>query len=242
MAAVAPNVDTWLVVTPHDLADSHNFLVFGGDAAGGNGDESEANYSYTMPPLALPLDVDLGAAVAAAVANCSVLSSPGAGGVPLLWGSVVPLYFLLAGANANASAVILSVPSRRLTDNAVPMTAELLRVGQALARVAAASPKRIGLVISGDLAHTYLPGGPYGWSPDAHPFDDAVALWLWGGANAGHMETLKKLAPSALSCAYAGLAVLAGVSGTIRLALKSLFGPVAPGYYGMLVAQFSPVQ
>jgi aromatic ring-opening dioxygenase LigB subunit len=90
------------------------------------------------------------------------------------------------------------------------------------------------------LAHTHLPCGPYGWSPDAQPFDEAVAHWLQSGASAGTMGPLKKLAPAALSCAYAGLAILAGVGSVAPLAMQSLFGPVAPGYYGMLVAQLLP--
>ncbi len=234
-ADATPQVDVWLVVTPHDLADSKSLLVFGGAVAAGNGDETEANYSYTMPQLSVSLDEELGVALCREVANCTLLSSPG-DGVPLLWGSVVPLYFMQS--RAAVPVVVLSVPSRRLDDNAVPMTDELVAVGKAVARVASTNAKRIGLVISGDLAHTHLAAGPYGWSPDAAPFDAAVAQWLTNGARFGEMGPLKDLAPKALSCAYAGLAVLAGVAIDTAIRLQSMFGPVAPGYYGMLVALF----
>ena len=32
---------------------------------------------------------------------------------------------------------------------------------------------RVVMVISGDMAHTHLPDGPYGYSNASQPFDDA---------------------------------------------------------------------
>lgn len=91
----------------------------------------------------------------------------------MLWGTVVPALFLRP-----ASLVVLSLPSRRLVRNAVPMIAELRALGASLAAVMDASPLRIAVAISADLAHTHLCSGPYGCNANATVFDSLVATWL----------------------------------------------------------------
>ena len=38
------------------------------------------------------------------------------------------------------------------------------------------SPKRVVIIISGDLAHTHLASGPYGYSNTSEPFDKVSIL------------------------------------------------------------------
>ena len=86
----------------------------------------------------------------------------------------------------HARVVILSQPSRRY-DNDVGMIPELLQLGtffahflyhiiymcagEELYTILQALSERVVVVISGDLAHTHLPDGPYGYSNASEPYD-----------------------------------------------------------------------
>lgn len=77
-------------------------------------------------------------------------------------GITVPLYYLEeAGIDAALVAFGISLLPRQ----------KLFRFGQALGRVLEMSPKRIGLIASGDLSHRLIPGAPAGYDPRGKEFD-----------------------------------------------------------------------
>src|SRR3989442_15894983 len=64
--------------------------------------------------------------------------------------------------------VVVVAPARDLADDVH------VRAGEAMARAAAASTKRVALVASCDHGHGHDANGPYGFTPKSKEFDDAV--------------------------------------------------------------------
>ena len=66
-------------------------------------------------------------------------------------------------------------------------------------------------MISSDLAHTHLKNGPYGYSPDAEPFDEAISKW---GKTLNSQFLIKEAtsySTNAKSCGFTGLVLLDGI-------------------------------
>jgi len=234
-------VQTWIIISPHEIAVEKDFLFFQGDITTGNGDESEANYTYTKTPqITLTINQKLTSELMQAVdQNSSALFSPADLGLQLLWGSVVPSYFLKPN-ERNQSVVVISLPTKRYVNNAVPIIPELLRFGESITKIIQKSNTKIGLCISADLAHTHLCDGPYGCSPTAELFDKAISSWIHDTKNKDILLVeAAKLAPQALSCGFAGFVIFSKILEFIPGTLIEFFGPVHPGYYGMLTALFS---
>ena len=89
-----------------------------------------------------------------------------------MWGEVIPLYFTLGatGLNKTTKVVVLSQPSRRY-NHSIEMIGELTKLGQDMHVYLSSIRERIAIIVSGDLAHTHLKSGPYGYSSAAEPFD-----------------------------------------------------------------------
>lgn len=225
-------------MTPHDLNVEKDFLFFGGTTAAGNGDEQEANYTYVLPSINVTIDVDLTQKLMRSMAaNATMLSSP-SDEAHLIWGSVVPILFLPS--SSSLRFVFVSLPGRRLVNNAVDMVPELLRVGQSFLQVLeSSSSSRVGLLISGDLSHRHLCDGPYGCDPSADKFDNAVAKWFQN--TAGSIDPFVKLAKDALSCGFSGLVIMSSVFKLLPMQLAYMSGPFHPSYYGMIAATFNRV-
>eukprot|EP00041_Stephanoeca_diplocostata_P026485 m.715197 g.715197 ORF g.715197 m.715197 type:complete len:214 (-) comp22978_c0_seq7:3359-4000(-) len=158
-------------------------------------------HNASFPSYKVPLSVsmspnisgDLVAVGGGASNNVSaLLSFADSEPVALRWGEVVPLHFMrrtLAhvqqsemgsknGGDATRVA-ILSIPTRRYKHD-LEMIPGLLDLGGKIGAYLQASPLRVAVVVSADLAHTHQASGPYGFSPAAKPFDTACARW--GGA------------------------------------------------------------
>lgn len=158
---------------------------------------------------------------------------------PLRWGELIPLSFLNATLNATA-LVVLGQPTRRQTDE-VAMVPELLALGAALFTHFDALEASVLVVVSGDLAHTHLASGPYGYSAAAAPFDDALGAWARSLAAAPLLDDATALADDAKSCGYTGAVMLHGLLNASAATYASrLFAEAAPTYYGMMIADFLP--
>jgi aromatic ring-opening dioxygenase LigB subunit len=108
--------------------------------------------------------------------------------------------------------VIWSVPARRYTETlSMVSSGELTALGRGLGVAAEALPQRVVVVVSADLAHTHLASGPYGFSPDAEPFDEACGVWARTLDSAALVTTALGHANNAESCGYTGLVVLDGL-------------------------------
>ena len=145
---------------------------------------------------------------------------------------------------------------------------ELTSLGKNLANALNALSQRTVVVVSADLAHTHLSSGPYGFSKDAEPFDQACGAWARTLDSDVLLQTALKHAVNAESCGYTGLVVLDGlmsemsaqkkeldtrgqvplkplqlrgssvVSDTPKWNASAVVGPFHPTYYGMMTAFF----
>ena len=159
--------------------------------------------------------------------------------IPLNWGEIIPLMLLQSqdidsssSSSFSASSknsiqkdvdhtrprpLILTFPHRRY-DHAVDMVPELLRMGNRIMEWIETRPERIGVVISGDLAHTHQETGPYGYSNASGLFDTAMEEWADGSNEETSrnsdpcsvmsvqaiLDKAPKLQPDAKSCGFTG--------------------------------------
>ena len=150
---------------------------------------------------------------------------------PLRWGEVIPLSFLNATLGST-SLVVLGQPARRQTEE-VAMVPELLSLGRALFESLDALSARVLVVVSGDLAHTHLASGPYGYNPAAVPFDAALGAWASSLDPAPLLENATALADDAKSCGFTGAVMLHGLlNASCGRFTPRLLANAAPTYYG----------
>ncbi|KXZ55822.1 hypothetical protein GPECTOR_2g1373 [Gonium pectorale] len=135
--------------------------------------------------------------------------------------------------------VVLSVPSRRY-EHSVQMIPELLALGKALFTQLDSLDERIAVVVSGDLAHTWDPAGPYGYSDHAAVFDRAVTQWAHDLDRSALLKTAAKSVGEAKSCGFPGLVLLQGLMDSIKPddMHSVLLEYGHPSYYGMMCAVF----
>ncbi|WP_103127623.1 extradiol ring-cleavage dioxygenase [Deinococcus aerius] len=145
--------------------------------------------------------------------------------LPLDWGAIIPLHFM-----PEVPVVVVNPP--RGTD-----FGPHLRFGAALARAAANSGKRVGLVASCDWSHTHAESGPYGYHAAAARLD-AQVVDLTGR---GDLEALASFDPQLVEDAKPdGLwqaLVLAGALPPESRRTEFL-SYEAPTYFGLLCAGF----
>ncbi|GAU90380.1 hypothetical protein RvY_02802 [Ramazzottius varieornatus] len=155
--------------------------------------------------------------------------------MPLRWGEVIPLYFIPK--MQDRRTIILSHPSRRY-DHPETMIPELLHLGRSLFLQLDRLKERVVVIISADLAHTHQKDGPYGYSPSAQAFDDAIGEWLQTLEPAPLLETAATYVNEALSCGYTGLVLLHGMLSEdgLRTWKPNLLINAHPTYYGMAIA------
>jgi len=134
----------------------------------------------------------------------------------------------------------LSLPHRRHSD-AASMIPEILDLGDQLRTYIENSSRRVFLLISGDLAHTHEPTGPYGYSTSAAFYDDAVFRWCRSLESEALFRHAAQHVCRALSCGFLGLVLLHGaLSRDLRAWTPNLLAAGHPTYYGMAVATFLP--
>ena len=87
------------------------------------------------------------------------------------WGVLIPLWFMGGRTKPQVPAVVVS-PARDLS------LADHVRAGQALARAADGSGKRVALIASADHGHAHDAEGPYGFDPAAGEYDDLIVRFV----------------------------------------------------------------
>lgn len=166
---------------------------------------------------------------------------------PMDWGAMVPLWFMGHGRNlpgrgnvlADAPGgpegppVVLVTPSRSLPRE------EMVRFGEVVATLTAASNRRVAFIASCDWSHTHTADGPYG----AHPAAKAVDARVVSAIERNDLVSLIDLSDEDVSnSAIDGLwqtLMMAGVQRVTPLR-SELLSYEAPRYYGMIVAAFTP--
>lgn len=240
--------DLVLLSTPHGVADLTRFLFYLNPRGFGWADTDNCGCPPCCYNVSVAIDANRSVGIVQSLqslgANVSGLTAygpPATQGTepfPLRWGEVIPLHFL-SPLPAHTRVLLLSQPSRRYTED-VAMIPELLKLGSQLHGLLEPLREKVVVVVSGDMAHTHLSSGPYGYSNASEPFDLAVGRWAGSLDPTPLLETAAGLVDRALSCGYTGFVMLHGLleAAGLKLWLPKVFANYHPSYYGMMVAQF----
>eukprot|EP00731_Ephydatia_muelleri_P015609 Em0009g33a len=209
------NPDLIVLSTPHGLADLKQFIFYLNSQGYGRADTDNCVCPSCCYNVSVPIDANTSLNIVQKLqafgANVSGLAAYGPSGndeqFPLRWGEVIPLYFMQS---QHAQVMIVSQPSRRYNSD-VAMVPELLQLGKQLYTILQTLSERVVVVVSGDLAHTHLPDGPYGYSNASEPYDMACGLWASTLDTSALMVTAAGLVDRALSCGFTGFVLLHGM-------------------------------
>lgn len=155
--------------------------------------------------------------------------------MPMDWGTVVPLWFVLKRKEATMTIVIVT-PSRE-----IPLS-ENFRFGRTLGKLMhSRSTKRFVFIASADQAHAHSKSGPYGFSPAAAEYDQLIIEAI--GLN--RLQSILKLDPAFVENAKPDslwqMTILAGITSIVPCC-SELISYQVPTYYGMACASFQPIQ
>jgi aromatic ring-opening dioxygenase LigB subunit len=272
---VASGVDTVLLITPHGMASDSDWGVY-------NGNHRASGKDSAGQPVEVTLDTALSNTLLAALRGASVpacgLSFGAEQGsaawpdpahalagsreaMPIFWGEVNPLSFLLeaCGARPAPSVVVLSLPTRQdgRQDSFGP---ECKQVAHVLSNWIGTCGSNVGLLISADLSHTHrsdahLPGytqgvgvQPFAISDDgaARVYDEAIGKWAASLDTRLLFETAAAVAKDAHCDNHLGFMVLhylltdyADGPRPRLLSNPAVHCLKAPMYFGMLTASFT---
>lgn len=229
-------VETWVVITPHGVRVDGTMAI--SDTERARADIAAAGPTGQPLRLEAVVDRELAQALAARsiergvpAARVGYGGSSGPASVyPMDWGAAVPLHLIAADDGAR---VVLVVPSRSLSWE------DMVRFGEAVAEVAGASGRRVGLIASSDLAHAHDPDGPYGFDEAAGVYDHAVR----DAVEAGDLMRLLAIEPHLVAAAKPDgqwqILVLAGA--LCKWPRRPVFlSYEVPTYFGMLCATCVP--
>ena len=255
------DLDTLIIITPHGLSAEEDTVVYLGKCASGfaeiGRDVTDGRaIPYNVPCKDVRLDDGPSKALWEDLHNqgCAITGLTSFGGyedVPLRYGEIIPISFLRHSLNKeernrdgskkkDPSCIIISLPNRRY-EHGSEMVGEMVEFGSklhdSLGRIFAT--KRVGVLVSADLAHTHAEDGPYGFSPAANPFDTACSEWAKHLDESALLQDARELLDDAKSCGYLGLVILHGLLNQERDSWDCQVREISyPTYYGMMVSSF----
>ena len=149
------------------------------------------------------------------------------------WGTLVPLWFLLANRKVKTRIVIVT-PSREIS------LLKNFRFGKLLGRLMQRDVRRrFVFVASADQAHAHSKTGPYGFNKAAPEYDEVVL----DAIRNNHLKRLLRLNPAFVERAKPDslwqMVILAGITETVP-SHSELLSYQVPTYYGMACAAFMP--
>jgi len=153
--------------------------------------------------------------------------------MPMDWGTLIPLWFLVGRGNDDLKVVIVT-PSRE-----IPLE-ELVSFGEVISEVTAASEKRVAFVASADQGHAHRADGPYGYNSASAEFDQLAKEAVQRNDLRSLLNLPSKFVENAKPDSLWQLAILQGVLEHSQLVGRLLSYQV-PTYYGMLCAAYSPM-
>lgn len=154
--------------------------------------------------------------------------------MPMDWGTLVPLWFVLREKRLRTRIVIVA-PSRE-----IPLD-QNVNFGRIIGRVLEKRRSRFVFVASADQAHTHSKSGPYGFSRAGSRFDQLVLQAI----EENEIGSLMSLDPDFIEDAKPDslwqMAILAGVLREVKMS-PTLISYDVPTYYGMVCAGFEKVR
>jgi len=154
--------------------------------------------------------------------------------MPMDWGTLIPLWFLVGRGNEDLKVVIVT-PSRE-----IPLK-ELVSFGNVISDVAASSGKRVAFVASADQGHAHRADGPYGYNPASAEFDQLVKEAVQKNDLGSLMRLSTKFVEDAKPDSLWQLAILHGILERTRM-VGHMLSYQTPTYYGMLCASYLPAE
>ncbi len=152
--------------------------------------------------------------------------------MPMDWGTLIPLWFLV-GQNQPKPEIVIVTPSRE-----IPLLS-LVAFGGAIAETAEQSGRRIAFVASADQGHAHRADGPYGFNLASAEFDKMVE----DAVLKDDLKSLLSLSPQFVEDAKPDslwqLAILQGILERVEMTGRLLSYQV-PTYFGMLCAVYLP--
>ena len=155
--------------------------------------------------------------------------------MPMDWGTLVPLWFMIPHCRPKPKVVIVT-PSREIN------LSKNFQFGKVIAETAEAyTRKRIAFVASADQAHAHRKSGPYGYSSLAKEYDLRVVNALRKNQINEIMTLKPELIEAAKPDSLWQMAMLAGIADNIKLKAELVSYDV-PTYFGMICAQFKRIK
>jgi aromatic ring-opening dioxygenase LigB subunit len=226
------NPHTIIIATPHGLRLDQNVGVVTSRYSAGNlkekGKTLSARFKCNHQLAQRIYQTAKKAGLPVVGANYGTSEGP-ASCMPMDWGVLIPLYFLLA--QGKKPRIVIVTPSRE-----IPL-AKLVEFGKIVAKIAKASKRNIAFVASADQGHGHDKNGPYGFHPASKEYDELVVR----AVKENSLKQLLALDPQFVEEAKPDslwqIAILVGV--LEKVPMKGRFiSYQAPTYFGLLCADF----
>jgi aromatic ring-opening dioxygenase LigB subunit len=153
--------------------------------------------------------------------------------MPMDWGSLIPLWFLVGQAQ-NKPKIVLVTPSRE-----IPLE-NLVTFGRIIAEAATASGKNVAFVASADQGHAHKTDGPYGFNPASAEFDEMVKRAVLENDLAPLLSLSPQFIEDAKPDSVWQLAMLQGILKHTPMRSR-LLSYQKPTYFGLLCAAYLPI-
>jgi aromatic ring-opening dioxygenase LigB subunit len=154
--------------------------------------------------------------------------------MPMDWGTLIPLWFLVRR-NQDKLKVVMVTPSRE-----IPLQ-DLVSFGRAIAETAEVSGKRVAFVASADQGHAHKADGPYGYHAASAEFDELVKHSVSKNDLTPLFSLSNQFVEDAKPDSLWQLAILHGILQHTRMNSRVLSYQV-PTYFGMFCAAYLPEQ
>ena len=176
---------------------------------------------------------ELGAAGLPAVGISFGGNDPATAVAPMDWGVLIPIWFM-GGRHEPPLPLVVVTPARDLSADVH------VRFGEAIARAAIASGRRVAFIASADHGHAHDPEGPYGFDAGAKEYDEMVCDLVRRDDLASLVHIDGALVERAKADSWWQMLILHGVVGA--RARGRLISYEAPTYFGMLTAAYTPLK
>lgn len=228
--------DTIVIASPHNLKLWQKIAVVTAENSSGTLQASPRNKRFVR--LKVKCDVEFAEELyeKAAKAHLPVVSanygtSEGStSDMPMDWGTLVPLWFILEHGRRKPKVVIVT-PSREIS------LSQNVKFGQLIAELAEKKRKRYVFLASADQAHRHKKSGPYGFNRAAKEYDRLVVSAIKANRLQSVLKLKSKFVEAARPDSLWQMAILAGVIDRVEMTAE-LISYHVPTYFGMICASF----
>src|SRR6266571_5408664 len=155
--------------------------------------------------------------------------------MPMDWGTLVPLWFVLREKRLRARIVIVA-PSRE-----IPIE-QNVKFGTVLAKVLEGKRgRKFVFIASADQAHTHSRSGPYGFNRAGSKFDQLVIRAIESNRIESLIGLEQDFVEDAKPDSLWQMAILEGILRQVKMR-PTLYRYEVPTYYGMICAGFERIQ